>query len=196
VSQRSGFHDLATRFREGSEFEVVTRQGASDAVILAIHGGRIEPGTTEIAEGVAGADHGLYLFKGRRPRANGALHLTSTRFDDPRALTLLAGARRVVSIHGCRGKDPFAVVGGRDREGSWRLTAALTAAGFDLLPAPARVRGCHRHNICNRGLGGRGIQLEISAGLRERLLGDLSFSPAEPTALLTGFCHTIREALQ
>jgi phage replication-related protein YjqB (UPF0714/DUF867 family) len=187
---------LTTCFREGREFEVVTRQGPGDTVILAIHGGRIEPGTTEIAQGVAGADHGLYLFKGIRPRDNGALHLTSSRFDDPRALALVAGAQQVVSIHGCRGDDPFVVVGGRDREGRGRLTRALARAGFDLVQAHARIRGCHRDNICNRGPGGQGVQLEISAGLRKRLLGDLSSPTAKPTALLTGFCHTIREALQ
>jgi phage replication-related protein YjqB (UPF0714/DUF867 family) len=194
VTQGGGFHGLAARFGEGRDFEVVVRQGTGAAVILAVHGGRIEPGTAEIARGVAGADHGLYLFKGIRPRDNAALHLASTRFDDPRALALVAGAPRVVSIHGCRGEAEFLVIGGRDWEMCARLRAALPAAGFAVKPqAPAPIRGRHRDNICNRGLGGRGIQLEISAGLRRRLLGDLK--DPEPTGLLTDFCHLIREAL-
>jgi phage replication-related protein YjqB (UPF0714/DUF867 family) len=180
---------LAARFKEGRDFEVITRQGTGDAVILAIHGGRIEPGTAEIASGVAGADHGLYLFKGICPRDNAALHVSSTRFDDPRALALVAGARRVVSIHGCRGEGDFLVIGGRDGEGRSHLMTALPEAGFGIdSQAPPHIRGRHRDNICNRGLGGRGVQVEISLGLRKRILG-------EPRGMLADFCHIIREAL-
>ena len=198
MTQLGGFHGLAVRFREGRDFEVVARRGAGGTVILAVHGGRIEPGTAEIASAVAGSDHGLYLFRGIRPRDNAALHLASTRFDDPRALALVAEARKVISIHGCRGEGDFLVIGGRDGVRRALLKSAMLAAGIHVNPqAPARILGRHRHNICNRGRDGRGVQLEISAGLRRRLLGDLSGAPAtKPPALLAGFCHTIREAIR
>ena len=198
MTRSCGYRELAACYTEGRDFQVVVREGRIDTVILAIHGGRIESGTAEIASLLAGTDCGLYLFKGIRPEGNAALHLPSTRFDDPRVLALVAGARTVVSVHGCRGESEFLLIGGRDQDRRARLSAALPAAGIPVeVQAPDHMRGLHKDNICNLGLTGKGLQLEISAGLRRRLVGSQE-GPLlpEPPALLADFSRIIREAIR
>ena len=190
-----GFRHLAAQFKEGDDFEIVTRQGSSGTLVLAIHGGGIEPGTAEIAARVAGRKHALYLFKGIRPQGNAALHLTSTRFDEPRALALVAAASTILSIHGCRGKASFAMVGGRDEGARERLKGALAGAGIRVeAAARGAMAGQHPTNICNRGCPKKGIQLELSRGLRDRLLGPMD-DDGSTDIELERFCTTIREAI-
>lgn len=187
------FDQLSARFSEGLDFEIVIHPGSSDILVMAVHGGRIEPGTEEVARRVAGGDHGLYLFRGMRPSGNAALHLASTRFDEPRALALVAAARNVLSIHGCRGGAEFVVAGGRDREGCRGLAAALRAAGFTTrTEVHQQIHGRHPDNICNRCPGEKGIQLEISAALRRRLVAP----DGSPGGGLQAFCRLIRKAIQ
>jgi phage replication-related protein YjqB (UPF0714/DUF867 family) len=71
---------------------------------IAPHGGRIEPGTSEIAALIAGESYNLHRFEGRKPPGqNAVLHITSHHFDEPRALNLARKCRIVLGIHGCRG---------------------------------------------------------------------------------------------
>ncbi|MDJ0782434.1 MAG: poly-gamma-glutamate hydrolase family protein [Desulfosarcinaceae bacterium] len=191
------FRRLAARFEEGRDFEILVRRGVSNALVLAIHGGRIEPGTAEMARLVAGERHTLYLFKGIRSEGNRALHITSTRFDEPRAMALVTGADRVLSLHGCRGSDPFLVVGGRDRAGRRRLQTLLASGGYPILSETSDpLRGRHPDNICNRGARAMGIQVEVSAGLRRRLLVPGKIGIGKPRAALTDLCARIRKAIQ
>jgi len=59
---------------------------SSGIAILSIHGGDIEPGTTRIANAIAGWDHSFYTFEGIKTARNLSLHITSTRFDEPSAM--------------------------------------------------------------------------------------------------------------
>jgi phage replication-related protein YjqB (UPF0714/DUF867 family) len=163
-----GYADLAAAQTEGEHYTVTVRHrpGARVAV-LAPHGGRIEDGTSEIARAIAADDHHYYLLEGRRPSHNyHTLHLTSHRFDEPRCLSLLAAAERVVAVHGCRGDRHQVYVGGRDTELVAVVTASLLARGIEALDTDHPFPGRHRHNICNRGRRGRGLQLEITHPLR------------------------------
>lgn len=186
------FCHLSTQFKEGRDFDIVTRQGSSDTLIVAIHGGGIEPGTAEIATGVAGEEHALYVFKGIRPQGNTALHLTSSCFDEPRAQAMAAVAGKILSIHGCRGNAAFAMVGGRDEAGRERLKEVLLSAKITVEAVSREaLAGHHPDNICNRGRLGKGVQLELSAGLRRWVLGDQNTACAG----LKRFCTIIREAI-
>src|SRR5262249_50874908 len=79
-------------------------------VVLAIHGGGIEAGTSEIALAVAGYHpatfaqttdghgfHDLWIFEGLLSSDNSRLHVTSTNYDDRIALELVQNARRCIS---------------------------------------------------------------------------------------------------
>ena len=55
-----------------------------DILVTAIHGGGIEPGTSELAKLISKkGDYNLYSFEGLMKSNNQKLHITSTSFDDP-----------------------------------------------------------------------------------------------------------------
>ncbi len=162
------FADLAAAQREGEHYTVTVghRPGAR-AAVLAPHGGRIEDGTSEIARSIAADEHHLYLLEGRRFSHNyHTLHLTSHRFDEPRCLSLLAHAERVVAVHGCRGEHRRVYLGGRDEIFAARVAQHLRARDVETVTGDHPFPGRHVHNICNRGRHGKGIQLEITHPLR------------------------------
>jgi phage replication-related protein YjqB (UPF0714/DUF867 family) len=167
----ASFDDLKASEAEGRDFQITVQQRDSGVAVVAIHGGGIEPGTSEIAAALAGDDHALYCFEGIKPSGNRVLHLPSVRFDEPRATALVIRADTVVAIHGCRESHPVVYIGGLDADMSRWMIDNLRHAGF-----PARksrrpgLGGIHPNNICNRGRSGRGVQVEISAGLRREMI--------------------------
>jgi phage replication-related protein YjqB (UPF0714/DUF867 family) len=191
------FHELGKHHVEGRDYEVRLRQGTTGVAVVAIHGGRIEAGTYAIAAGVAGDEDGLYGFRGIKPEGNANLHLTSTRFDEPRALGLVQSSLLVFSIHGCVGESPRVFVGGRDRLLRETVANELERAGFVARESRSPgLGGTDRNNICNRGRTGRGVQLELSEGLRKELLTDpVDGRPHRPAARFSPFCGAVRRAL-
>jgi phage replication-related protein YjqB (UPF0714/DUF867 family) len=153
----------------------VRSHDAGPVLILAPHGGGIEPGTSELAVGIAGEDFSLYLFEGRKQQDNGDLHVTSSHFDEPQALFAVQRCETVIAIHGEDSETNSVYIGGRDKATKERISATLKAAGFDARevdkPHPA---GEAQDNICNRGRSGAGVQLEIAAGLRRTFFRALS----------------------
>jgi len=168
------FADLADHELEGKDFRIACRLRKSPYAIVAPHGGSIEPGTSQIANAVAGANLSFYAFEGLKPSDNGVLHITSTRFDEPRCLALIAEARTVITIHGRDGADQIVFLGGLDTALARRIEAALDAAGFTVRrDDDLDLQGTSRENLCNRGISGVGVQLEISNGLRRTLFRSL-----------------------
>ena len=162
------FGDLAASQREGEHFAVsLMRRAGARVAVLAPHGGRIEDGTSEIAQAIAGEDHHLYLLEGRRPSHNyHTLHLTSHRFDEPRCLELLAESDHVVAVHGCRGSHETVYIGGRDSVLAAHIGSRLEAADIPFETHGHPFPGRHPENVCNRGRRGAGVQLEITHPLR------------------------------
>jgi phage replication-related protein YjqB (UPF0714/DUF867 family) len=173
------YADLAAHEREGADYRVTVRDEGAGRTVLAIHGGWIERGTSELARAVAGgASWNLYLFEADRM----ALHLTSTHFDEPRAVALAGRSERVLSLHGFyQGEDKSSIVcvGGGDLPGALALARGLETKAAELaiqVEFPCtRFGGSDPLNIVNRGRSGGGVQLELSRPLRERLRGDAEF---------------------
>ena len=163
------FADLAAAYDEGADYLItrVPRRGSAVGIV-APHGGRIEAHTSEIATAIAGADFSLYVLEGTRlSGAYAALHLTSHYFDEPGCLELLATCDDVVAIHGCKVAGEVVLVGGLANELAAELGAAMTKAGLECHLDGHEFPGTHPNNICNRGRRGVGVQLELSAALRE-----------------------------
>lgn len=189
------FQELATNETDGGDYRIRVRSGLSGVAVIAIHGGGIEPGTTEIAEAVAGERHAFYTFSGLKPGGNGCLHIKSRHFNEPRGLRLVQGALTVVSIHGCGDTEPVVLLGGRFTRLGQRIKQSLEDAGFSVRRS-GRFSGMSPHNICNRCHLRMGVQLEISAGLRSRLFGSLTRSQRKkPSALLSRFVPAVLAAL-
>jgi phage replication-related protein YjqB (UPF0714/DUF867 family) len=164
----------------GVDYRIRVRRGLSGFAIMAIHGGGIEPGTTEIADAVAGQWHTFYTFSGLKPSGNADLHISSRKFDEPAGRLIAQDSRVVVTIHGCRDESAATYVGGRHAGMRKAIRAALASAGFTAADA-RRFPGISPKNICNRGRSGMGVQLEISIAMRK-----LSFRGYLPPAPQSG----------
>jgi phage replication-related protein YjqB (UPF0714/DUF867 family) len=147
-------------------WRISLRRRNSKALIIAPHGGNIEPGTSDLAACIAGDSYNLYLFEDRKkPRGNQGLHITSHHFDEPQALALAAKCSTALGIHGCSGTRTI-YVGGRDAELRADLASALSITGLRIKSRGHKYRAMEPHNICNRGSRSRGAQLEITRDLR------------------------------
>lgn len=172
----ANFAALAESESYGIGFRVRWARSQAAFAIVAPHGGGIEPGTSELAEAIAGTRRSFYAFEGLKESGNAALHITSTRFDEPMCSALIETSDTVVTIHGESGESSgdSVFVGGLDAELGRRIGSALEASGFDVRPAGAHLQGAEPGNLCNRGRFARGVQLELSHGLRGKMFRSLT----------------------
>jgi phage replication-related protein YjqB (UPF0714/DUF867 family) len=190
------FASLISAERESEDYGRIVRDRRSPIAIVAPHGGAIEGGTSEIARALAGSEHSLYCFEGRKTIGNEHLHICSTRFDDPRCLQIVRSAVTVISVHGCRDETPRCWVGGLDDLLASRLLAALRSEGFDAERDTTEHAGMDPMNLCNRGTSGRGIQFEIARGLRGTMFaGPRRRDRTEPLPVFHSFVATVRGVL-
>jgi phage replication-related protein YjqB (UPF0714/DUF867 family) len=163
----NNFAELARHKKEGVDYNVIVRPvPQSNVAIVAPHGGRIEWNTESMAQGIAANDHNLYVFSGNGADAFEKLHLTSTHFDEPRCVDLVAKSDVTVTIHGCRFKEPVVYLGGMDEKLKAKLLAAFNAASIKA-SATGPFQALSPENICNRNRQKQGVQLEFSQGIRD-----------------------------
>ena len=190
------FFTLAKSEQEGKDFRIILVQRDSAITIVAPHGGKIEPGTSQIAEALAGSDFSFYVFEGTKEALNfETLHITSDRFDEPQCVRLVGRSKMVVTVHGCKERDLVIRVGGRDEMLKSLITERLRRIRVRAEAGAPGQAGAHANNICNRGLSGKGIQLEISAGLRQVLLGFSEGNSDEGIQLFHDVVNAVREVL-
>jgi len=181
------FATLAAAHDHDKDYRITVQDRGTRVAILAPHGGTIEPETANIARAVAGNDLSFYLFEALRAGAHGDYHITSHRFDEPRALALVAGADTSIAIHGRKDDGSDTVwLGGRDETLRDAVGDALRAAGFEAALNTA-LPGVHPSNICNRTRSGAGVQLELPRSLRRNL--------AEDGAMMARFSTALRAAI-
>lgn len=168
IDTYSNFQELKEKETEGTDFRIEFKKRNSPYLIAAIHGGEIEKDTTEIAEAIAGEEHSFYSFIGEKF----AQHITSAKFDEPTLYEMLSECEKVVSIHGMNGGYEFVEIGGLDSDLMEEARIALSKAGFDLRVPTESMNGNSPENFCNRCLSRKGLQLELSQGLREHLKDD------------------------
>src|SRR6266545_2359920 len=96
----SNFKELTQNERAGVDYRILLRQAKEGFAIVTPHGGGIEPGTSEIADGIAGEEFSFYAFEGLKSSGNTDLHITATRFDETVCLTVIRRSNIVVTIHG------------------------------------------------------------------------------------------------
>lgn len=145
-------------------------------LLVAPHGGGIEPGTSEVLRAVAELGNwAWYEFAGFLRQNNKAnLHITSTLFDEPTLVGLLPRANFILTIHGSQLKeDAIVEVGGSWAEGRAAMLASINASlaahNIQAVPAAEHMCGTDPRNIANKGKLGRGLQLEFSRSARNLL---------------------------
>ncbi len=169
----SNFRDLQVHEQEGRDFRIITSRNWHPVLIIAPHGGKIEPYTSQITQWIAGEDFAWYAFEGIKDGDNRRLHITSHNFDEPTLLQALREAHTVLTIHGLKNSsDEFLMIGGLDLTFGSELRIALQHRDFIVRESEQKYRGERASNICNRGRTGKGVQLEISFALRKRIVED------------------------
>ncbi|WP_051852248.1 poly-gamma-glutamate hydrolase family protein [Streptomyces aureocirculatus] len=187
---------------EGRDWYVKLRPGSGVYLLhIAIHGGAIEAPPEQLADH-ASSGCPFYTFAGTKSSDNASLHITSTRFDEPRAVDLARRATRIVSWHGSAGEAGEAVtyVGGLDSELGSLIRARLTEAGYRCEDPPGDLGGMSPGNICNIGLRSCGVQLEISRAQRRQfftpdLLRSTIQDPANRTAAFYAYVEAVSRGI-
>lgn len=153
-----------------SVFSISSKEHDPSVLILAIHGGGIEPGTSELARKIA-ENRSLYLFEGLKSAGNAELHLTSSHFDEPKAVQMVKEHSNVISLHGYGSDDKKIKIGGTDRERAELLTGVLKRNGYPavLLGINDKYAGVSPNNLANQSSSGLSIQIEMSTGFRKSL---------------------------
>src|SRR5512139_1797247 len=106
------FKELADHEADGQGYRIRIELRDPRVLIMAPHGGKIEPATAEIAEAIAGIDYSFYSLEGLRTDSR-MLHIESHLFDEPRALQVAQKADVIVTVHGqLNQKEEFVMVGG------------------------------------------------------------------------------------
>ncbi|SCG64773.1 poly-gamma-glutamate hydrolase family protein [Micromonospora coxensis] len=159
--------------KEGEAYDLTWTVTGSPLIVVAPHGGAIEPRTSEIASAIAGAEHTQCQFKGTLPAGQNfpRLHVTSTNWDVEECLILIRQRTHALSIHGMAGSDKTVHIGGRDAATGAELAAALGAIdGINVVyPATGNVAGTLPENFVNKDADGQGVQLELTNALRMEL---------------------------
>jgi phage replication-related protein YjqB (UPF0714/DUF867 family) len=132
---------------------------------MAPHGGKIEPGTSELAEYLAGQDFSFYAFEGIRSGNNGRLSLPLDRFEEPECTRVLGRCGLAVVIQAILGKNREVKLAGAHATLREQLGGVLRAAGFEVLDDECPVNPLE---LCNRP--GPGVRIEVSRKLRDRFV--------------------------
>ena len=199
MDKYANFRQLSENETEGVDFRVATRtRKAARTAVVAPHGGAIEPGTTELALSVAGSELNYATFEGLKASGNRDLHITSTRFDEPKCLNVVSRSRYVLTLHGEGSGAIVAYIGGLDEQLADAIGKKLEANGFaTAVHDNVALAGNSAQNICNKGTRGMGVQLELSKGLRRTLFNSLDAQGrTQTTPAFEKFVTSIRNGLR
>lgn len=175
ADQYANYAELSKNEVEGKDFVITARDHKNPNTVLAIHAGAIEKGTGELATVIATHGWNLYLFEGIKRSGNLALHITSTRFDEPKAVALLHQSKFALSIHGyVEPLNSEICIGGANTNAAQNLADQLKSdplLPFNVLFPCKRFPGLETDNVVNRP-SNQGVQLELSGLLRKQILAD------------------------
>jgi len=189
TSPYRSFEELSQQEVEGRDYQIKVRLRDERILVMAPHGGKIEPTTSMIAEAIAGENYSFYSFDGLKSEGNSVLHIESHLFDEPHAVQAVDNADVVITVHGqLDHQEGFIMVGGLHVDLRSEIRRRLETVGFQTRTPPEGLQGIDPENICNRGRLKGGVQLEVSRKERDSLKADQE--------RLRRFAAAIREAIQ
>lgn len=191
------YQELQNNPQENVHYRIETNNRNGQILIFTPHGGGIEPGTSELVKAIAGEDFSYYIFEGTG-RDCKKMHITSTNFDEPRCLEMVARFQTSLAIHGFDESEPLIYAGGRDINLTEKFVHGLEKRGYSICYGSNDYAGSYLTNICNRTYTNKGVQLELSCGLRSTFFenwytrrGRLATTP-----IFIDFVSAIRAILQ
>ena len=180
----SCFDELQRHETLGRDYTLTVRDAGSRVTIIAPHGGKIEPRTSDLARNIAGENYNYYCFDGIKAKDNAGLHITSHRFDEPGAVELVSRSEVVVAVHACTGNAGRVHIGGLNKILGGLIAKELQNRAIGVSNHHPRFKGSNPANICNRGATGAGVQLEVTRDLRDDLKKVKEIARAVRAALL------------
>jgi phage replication-related protein YjqB (UPF0714/DUF867 family) len=181
----SCFDELQRHETLGRDYTLTVRDAGSRVTIIAPHGGKIEPRTSDLARKIAGEIYNYYCFEGIKQKDNAGLHITSHRFDEPGAIALVSKSEVVVAAHACTGNAGRVHIGGLNKILGSLIAKELQNRAIGVSNHHPRFKGSNPANICNRGATGAGVQLEVTRDLRDDLKKVMVIARAVRAALST-----------
>ncbi len=148
------------------DYRVTRVDRDSWATIVSPHGGNLERGTSEIARKIAGDEYNLFDFQILRTENVQEMHVTSTNFKDSNLNRLLERSSVCVSIHGRKGDDQVAWLGGTNECLKTLIAKYLEENQIQCTLTPPRLEGTSSENFVNAPKD-HGVQLELPRALRE-----------------------------
>jgi phage replication-related protein YjqB (UPF0714/DUF867 family) len=190
-----------TSLVEGVDYTFTVIENPFSTVgVTAVHGGNIERGTSELADLIREyGNYNYFSFDVLKATNASDLHVTSTNYDEPRVLNLMARCNQVVGCHGKSGTDLTVYVGGLDSPLRNAIWTKLTDAGFDCEVSPSGIAGLEPMNITNRSKTGAGVQLEITTELRKSFFIDKDWnnrSRSNWTQTIYDFATAVYQAIE
>ncbi len=207
--------------KKDRDYSTSVTERSGDVVVVSIHGGLIEPLSSEVADTMASKygwsrydfdAHGTSTCLGKLSNFD-KLHITATGFDDPQAVNLVSRYKKAVAIHGyddSRGNKKGTIcVGGanstqiqafisavnqnKSRFTGYSLNAVNAASGKVGAGADCTgLTGTARLNLVNRVAGGQGgLQLEMSNAIK----ADLQNGSTQFSELRNVFYGAVRSAM-
>ena len=161
----SSFAELVLHARRDRDYRLKLLDLRAGATVIAIHGGGIEPLTSELAAAIAGSEYNLYDLQGIRPVGNDELRIPIARFDEMRLGAMVKRGETALSIDGVPGDEPLVHMGGGNHRLKHLLADRFSEAGW-IVAGPATPGAAHDptrfYNRCTLG----GVHVELSEGLR------------------------------
>ena len=164
------YKELQRENTYGIDYQIDTRIIFSkEFLIVAPHGGTIEPGTSEITKKIAGERFNYYSFESMRQYGADyiSLHITSHLFDEPGCIHWSDQHNWIVTIHGCNVQSQQVYLGGLNYELKEYVKDSLIEASFPVANDGHKYGGVHPRNICNMGKHRAGLQIELAIPLRQ-----------------------------
>lgn len=169
--------ELEAKTTENNDWEIVTRNLGSQVIIAAIHGGGIEPGTTEIADlNAKKGEYDYFSFKGTKSKGNEDLHVTSRNYDQSVLIEMIKNKTNAVAIHGCDGDGNIIYIGGKDQKLIHEMTKQFEQLNINVEQEPEHISGAHDDNIINCCKTGAGVQLELTPDLRKMCFNNQKYN--------------------
>lgn len=169
--------ELMQKTTEGLDWDIETYDTDSDIISMAVHGGGIEIGTTELAKVIAEkGGYNYFSFIAKLPSNNTRLHVTSTNYDAPRIVNKIQDSSHSISVHGASGTEEYTYMGGGNTALKNLIWEYLTEKGFDCRESPGNLAGVEPMNIANRTMLGMGVQLELSTEMRKSFFKNKDWS--------------------
>lgn len=191
---------LMSELTEDKDYRIRLRRRGSKVTIMSPHGGFIEPGTSALAEAIAGKTFNFFDFQGLQTVRPEELHVTSTRFRHPVLDEMLSRSQLALSVHGMGDVDTWTLwLGGLNATMKERVQDKLTATGFSVNPTAPMYKGENPLNVVNL-VPNKGVQLELPDDLIAALFAKgVAFAgpgiKPKTTRLFKRFVEAVRTAI-